>query len=67
MEALMSFLGSEAFSNLIAGGAAAFQANATGDMLDFQKGLANKSEKRTETLFNQDQQDRDAMNDLDFA
>ena len=64
---LMKILGSEGMKNLIAGGSALYSASQTGDMLDFQKGLATKADARTDKLFQQDQEDRDALNDLEFG
>ena len=63
----MGALGSEGFANLIKGGTSLYNGMQMGDMLDFQKNLATKADQRTDTLFQQDQEDRKAMNDLEFA
>lgn len=63
----MKLLGSEGFGNLIKGGTALYGGMQAGDMMDFQKSLANKSEARTETLFQQDQEDRERNKNLDFS
>lgn len=64
---LMDILGSEGFSNMIQGVTAFHQGNKMGDMMDFQKGLATNAEDRTDTLFKQDQEDRERNKNLDFA
>jgi hypothetical protein len=64
---LMKMLGSEGMANLIKGGTSLFNGMQMGDMLDFQKNLATKADQRTDTLFQQDQKDRQALNDLEFA
>lgn len=63
----MKMLGSEGFGNLIKGVGAGANILQTGDMMDFQKGLANKSEMRTDTMFQQDQEDRERNKNLDFS
>ena len=66
-DGLMGILGSEGFANLIKGGTSLYNGMQMGDMLDFQKGLATKADQRTDTLFQQDQEDRDALKNLDFG
>ena len=66
-DGLMGILGSEGFANLLKGGASLMSGMQMGDMLDFQKDLASKADARTNILFNQDQQDRDAAKNLDFG
>ena len=64
---LMSMLGSEGMKNLISGGTALWQGMETKDMLDFQKGLAQNAQAKTDTLFQQDQEDRQRRKDLNFS
>ena len=64
---IMKMLGGEGMKNLIAGGTGLYQASQTGDMLDFQKGLATNAEARTQTQFDNSQKDREFMQGLDFA
>ena len=64
---IMDMLGSEGMKNIITGGTALMNGMQTGDMLDFQKGLATKADARTDKLFAQDQEDKEALNNLDFG
>ena len=66
-EGIMGMLGSEEMKNLISGGMGLYQANQTGDMLDFQKNMATKADARTQTLFDQDQDEQEALNNLNFG
>ncbi len=66
-EGIMGMLGSEGFKNLLAGGKSLYDANQTGNMLDFQKGLATKADARTEKLFQRDEQEQEALNNLNFG
>ncbi len=66
-EGIMGMLGSEGFSSLLKGGADLMTGLQTGDMLDFQKDLASKADARTDTLFNQDQEDREYRQNLNFG
>lgn len=64
---LGNFLGSEMFGNLIKGGSALMGGMQAGDMMDFQKDLMGNAENRTNTLFEQDQEDRERDKNLDFG
>ncbi len=66
-EGLMGMLGGEGFKNLLSGGTGLYKAGQAGDMLDFQKGLATKAETRTDKLFQQDQDEQEALNNLNFG
>jgi len=67
VQSIFKTLGSEGFANLIKGGTALYSANQTGDFMDFQKDLMTKSEGRTQTLFNNDQADRTARQNIDWT
>ena len=63
---LSDILGSDVFKNLFAGGMALNNSMQTNDLMDFQKKLATNADTRAQTLFNQDQEDRDSLKRLDF-
>ncbi len=65
-EGLMGILGSEGFANLLKGGTSLYNGMKMGDMLDFQKNLAQKAEGRTNRLFQNDMEDRDALKNIQF-
>ena len=67
MGSLMELLGGDAFKNLLSGGTSMFNAFQQNDALNFQKDLAKKADARTDILFGQDQEDRNAINNLEFA
>lgn len=60
-------LGSDVFKNLLGGGLAVKGIMDTNEMMDFNKDLATKADARTQTLFQQDQEDRNALKSLDFG
>lgn len=64
---LGDILGSDVFKNLFAGGMALKDSFQTDDMMDFSKSLATKQDARTQTLFDQDQEDREKLQNLDFG
>jgi len=64
---LMGILGNEGFGNLLDGGMKLYNGMQMGDMLDFQKGMAKNADRRTESLFQQDKREQEALNNLNFA
>ena len=66
-QGIMGTLGSEGFSNLLKGGMSIYNGMQMGDMLDFQKGMAKNADRRTESLFQQDKREQEALNNLNFA
>jgi len=66
-DGIMGMLGNEGVSNLIKGIGTGMNMFQTGDMMDFQKGLANKADARTQGLYDRDQREQDALNNLDFT
>jgi|LGOV01.1.fsa_nt_gb hypothetical protein len=67
LKGIVDFMGSEGFSSLVKGGTDLYAANKTGDYLDFQKDLALKDEARNQTLFDNDQADRTARQNIDWT
>jgi len=64
---ILGALGSEGFSNLLQGGMSLYNGMQMGDMLDFQKNLANDAQIKSNLLFDQDQEDRQRRKDLNFS
>ncbi len=67
MKGIMDFIGSESFANLVKGGTDLYGATQTSDFMNFQKDLMTKSEGRTQTLFENDQADRTARQNIDWT
>ncbi len=67
MKGIGDFLGGDIFKNLMSGGTALYGANQMGDMMDFQKDMAVNADNRTQTLFENDQEDREFNKNLDFS
>ena len=66
-DGIMGMLGNEGVSNILKGIGTGVQAFQTHDMMNFQKDLATKADTRTQSLFDRDQSEQDALNNLDFT
>jgi len=67
MSKMMEFMGGDVMKNMIAGGTALSNSMQTGDLMDFQKGLATNADNRTQTMFDQDQETAERRRNLDFT
>ena len=66
-DSLFNLLGQDGFKNLLSGGTSLFNAFQQSNALNFQKDWAKKADARTDILFGQDQEDRLALNNLNFG
>ena len=66
LDSLISFLGSKAFSSLANTGLGIYSAVKSNNALDFQKKMALDNKKKNDLLFDQQQQDRAAVHNIDF-
>jgi len=66
-DGIMGMLGNEGMANLIKGIGTGVNAFQTNDLMNFQKGLATKADDRTQSLFDRDNREQDALNNLDFT
>ena len=63
---MWDFLKSEGFKNLMSGAAAGFKIHQANKALDFQKKMYKDSKHKNDILFEQQQEDREALHNINF-
>lgn len=65
-EQLLGFLGKEGIGNLLKTGVSLYQANQAGNQMDFENAITKENQRKQNILFDQQQKDREAMQNIDF-
>lgn len=65
-EQLLSFLGKEGIGDLLKTGVDLYSANQAGNQMDFQNEITRENQRKNNILFEQQQKDREALQNIDF-
>lgn len=65
-EQLLSFLGKEGIGDLLKTGVSLYSANQAGNQMDFQNEITRENQRKNNILFEQQQKDREALQNIDF-
>lgn len=65
-EQLLSFLGKEGIGDLMKTGVSLYSANQAGNQMDFEKQITQDNQRKSNILFDQQQKDREALQNIDF-
>lgn len=65
-EQLLSFLGKEGIGNLLKTGVNLYSASQAGDQMDFNNSIVKDDQRKNNILFDQQQADREALQNIDF-
>ena len=65
-EQLLSFLGKEGIGDLLKTGVSLYSANQAGNQMDFQNEITKENQRKNNILFEQQQKDREALQNIDF-
>ena len=65
-EQLLGFLGKEGIGNLLKTGVNLYSANQAGNQMDFQNQILKDDQRKNNILFDQQQADREALQNIDF-
>ena len=63
---LIGFLGKEGIGDLMKTGVNLYSANQAGQQNDFNNAIATDNQRKNNILFDQQQSDRDALQNIDF-
>lgn len=63
---LMSFLGKEGIGDLLKTGVSLYSANEASNQNSFNNAIATDNQRKNNILFDQQQKDRDALQQIDF-
>ena len=65
-EQLLGFLGKQGIGDLLKTGVSLYSANQAGNQMDFNNSIATDNQRKNNILFDQQQADREALQNIDF-